>query len=88
MSENIFFNPGDSIASDFDFNKAYVSAQIYRHKAEKPVLIVQEKDGRPYFIFDEDAAIDQETDEAKKLSKKFSQENVNHLNSWVLAVAS
>lgn len=43
MSENIFFNPGDSIASDFDFNKAYVSAQIYRHKTEKPVLIVQEK---------------------------------------------
>ena len=68
MSENIFFNPGNSIASDFDFNKAYVSAQIYRHKAEKPVLIVQEKDGRPYFIFDEDAAIDQETDEAKKFS--------------------
>ena len=68
MSENIFFNPGDSIASDFDFNKAYVSAQIYRHKTEKPVLIVQEKDGRPYFIFDEYAAIEQETDEAKKFS--------------------
>lgn len=68
MSENIFFNPGDSIASDFDFNKAYVSAQIYRHKTEKPVLIVQEKDGHPYFIFDEDAAIAQETAEAKKFS--------------------
>ena len=68
MSENIFFNPGDSIASDFDFNKAYVSAQIYRHKAEKPGLIVQEKDGHPYFIFDEVAAIAQETAEAKKFS--------------------
>ncbi len=53
MSENIFFNPGDSIASDFDFENAYVAAQIYHHKAAKPVLIAQEKDGKPYFIFDE-----------------------------------
>ena len=51
MSENIFFNPGDSIASDFDFNKAYVSAQIYRHKTEKPVLIVQEKDETGLLLF-------------------------------------
>ena len=34
MSENIFFNPGDSIASDFDFENAYVAAQIYHHKEE------------------------------------------------------
>ncbi len=53
MSENIFFNPGDSIASDFDFENAYVAAQIYHHKAAKPVLIAQEKDGKPYFIFED-----------------------------------
>lgn len=68
MSESVFFNPGDSIASDFDFNKAYVSARIYRRKTEKPVLIVQEKDGRPYFIFDEDAAVEQEEQAAREFS--------------------
>ena len=52
MSENVFFNPGQAIASDFDFNKAYVAAQIYHHKAQKPVLVVQEKDGQPFGIFD------------------------------------
>lgn len=72
MSENVFFNPGDSISSDYDFNKAYVSAQIYHNKAAKPVLIVQEKDGKPYFIFDEEAALEQEAAEAKpfKVVKK------------------
>ena len=62
MSENVFFNPGQAIASDFDFNKAYVAAQIYHHKAQKPVLVVQEKDGQPFVIFDEQA------EEAKRYS--------------------
>jgi len=68
MSENVFFNPGQAIASDFDFNKAYVAAQIYHHKAQKPVLVVQEKDGQPYVIFDEQAALDSEkaANEARK----------------------
>ena len=64
MSENVFFNPGQAIASDFDFNKAYVAAQ----KAQKPVLVVQEKDGQPFVIFDEQAALDSEKEEAKRYS--------------------
>ncbi len=32
MSEDVFFNPGQSISSDFDYNKAYVAAQIYHVK--------------------------------------------------------
>lgn len=53
MSEDVFFNPGQSVSSDYDFNKAYVSAQIYHHKSKKPVVVVQEKDGQPYLIFEE-----------------------------------
>ena len=68
MSENVFFNPGQAIASDFDFNKAYVAAQIYHHKAKKPVLVVQEKDGQPFVIFDEQAALDSEKEETKRYS--------------------
>ena len=38
------------------------------HKAAKPVLIAQEKDGKPYFIFDEAAAIAEEHAKAKEFS--------------------
>ena len=52
MSENVFFNPGQSISSSYDFDKAYTAAKIYHMKADNSVLIVQEKDGQPYVIFD------------------------------------
>ena len=66
MSEDVFFNPGDSISSAFDFDNAYVAAQIYHRKAEKPVLVAKEKDGKAYFVFDEAVAIAQEHEEAKR----------------------
>lgn len=66
MSENFFFNPGDSIASEYDFDSAYVAAQIYHKKVERPILITREKDGKPYFIFDEAAALAEEKAEAKR----------------------
>ncbi|HIX02168.1 MAG TPA: hypothetical protein H9861_05370 [Candidatus Ligilactobacillus excrementigallinarum] len=66
MSEDVFFNPGQSIASDYDYNKAYVAAQIYHQKVEKPVLVVKEKDNQPYVIFDEEAAIEEENQEKKQ----------------------
>ncbi|KRM17882.1 hypothetical protein FC40_GL001090 [Ligilactobacillus hayakitensis DSM 18933 = JCM 14209] len=68
MSEDVFFNPGQSISSSYDFSKAYVSAKIYHKKADNPVLIVQEKDGKPYVIFDEQAALKAKKDEAKRYS--------------------
>lgn len=43
MSENVFFNPGQSISSSYDFDKAYTAAKIYHMKADNSVLIVQEK---------------------------------------------
>ena len=52
MSENVFFNPGQSISSSYDFDKAYTAAKIHHMKADNSVLIVQEKDGQPYVIFD------------------------------------
>lgn len=66
MSEDVFFNPGQSISSDFDYNKAYVAAQIYHEKVKKPVLVVKEEDNKPYIVFDEEAAIEEENQEAQQ----------------------
>lgn len=60
MNEDIFFNPGQSIASDYDYNKAYIAAQVYHQKVEKPVLVVKEENDKPYIVFDEKAAIEEE----------------------------
>lgn len=65
MSENIFFNPGQSIASEYDFNKAYVAAKLYHAKAKKPVLLTQQTDGQVYYIFDEDAALKEQHEHAQ-----------------------
>ena len=63
MSEDVFFNPGQSISSAFDYNKAYVAAQIYHEKVKKPVLVVKEEDNKPYIVFNEEAAIEEEHQE-------------------------
>lgn len=57
MSENVFFNPGQSLASEYDFDKAYIAAKIHHAKSKQPILLVQEKDGQTYYIFDEAAAL-------------------------------
>ena len=68
MSESIFFNSWQSISSSFDFDEAYTAAKIYRHKAAKPLLIVQEKDGQPYYVFDESQAVKEENAKAKEFA--------------------
>ncbi|HJE97953.1 hypothetical protein [Ligilactobacillus acidipiscis] len=68
MSENVFFNPGQSVSSDYDFDKAYVAAKIYHDKSKKPVVVVREKDGQPYLIFDEQAAQNTKLDENSEYS--------------------
>ena len=68
MSENVFFNPGQSIASYYDLYKDYTADKIYYLKSDNSVLIVQEKDGQPYVIFDEAKALQQEAAEGKKYS--------------------
>ena len=63
MSEDVFFNPAHSISSDCDYNKAYVAAQIYHEKVKKPVLVVKEEDNKPFIVFNEEAAIEEEHQE-------------------------
>ncbi|KRL01812.1 hypothetical protein [Liquorilactobacillus capillatus] len=66
MSENVLFNPGQAISSTFDFNEAYVSAQIYQKKRNKPLLVVQEEDGKLYCVFDKAAAEQETTSQSKQ----------------------
>lgn len=63
MNEDVFFNPGHSIASDYDYNKAYIAAQIYHQKIEQPVLVVKGTKEQSYVVFDEAAAIAEENKE-------------------------
>ena len=59
MSENIFFNPGQAVASSFDYHEAYVAAKIYRQKNNHELLLVQEEGtGKPYYVFDAAATKD------------------------------
>ncbi|MFT8461199.1 hypothetical protein [Liquorilactobacillus ghanensis] len=59
MSEKVFFNPGQAVASSFDYHEAYVAAKIYRQKSNHELLLVQEKNnGKSYFVFDATAAND------------------------------
>ena len=53
MSEDVLFNPGQAIASSYDYHEAYVAAQIYHQKNEHEALLVQEKkNGKMYYVFD------------------------------------
>lgn len=67
MNEDVFFNPGQSIASDYDYNKAYIAAQVYHQKVEKPVLLVKRKGDQSYLVFDEEAAVAEEKRETKNV---------------------
>ena len=49
-------------------------------KADNSVLIVQEKDGQPYVIFDEAKALQQEAAEGKKYSVI---KRVSHDKEWL-----
>ena len=71
MSEDVFFNPGQSISSDFDYNKAYVAAQIYHEKVKKPVLVVKKEKDKPYIVFNEEAAIEEEKQEQLENAKQY-----------------
>lgn len=61
MSENVFFNPGDAIANDFDFQAARRSAQIF--KADHAVnegLVVAKDDSGKFAVFYEAAGTPEE----------------------------
>ncbi|KRM87313.1 hypothetical protein [Liquorilactobacillus vini] len=53
MSEDILFNPGQAIASSYDYHSAYVAAQIYHQKSNHELLLVKDKnDKKMYYVFD------------------------------------
>lgn len=59
MNEIVFFNPGDAIASGYDFNEALRSAEIFhRDQKQHELMIVKEVDGETYAIFN---AVDAKT---------------------------
>ncbi|WP_281165871.1 hypothetical protein [Liquorilactobacillus sicerae] len=53
MSEDILFNPGQAIASSYDYHNAYVVAQIYHQKNDHELLLVKDKsNNKMYYVFD------------------------------------
>lgn len=59
-NENVFFNPGDAIASSYDFKAARRSAQIYKEKqtTDKRLVIAKNKKNGIYAIYYADDALD------------------------------
>lgn len=59
-NENVFFNPGDAIASSHDFKEARRSAQIYKQTegTAKRLVIAKNKDNGIYAIYYADDALD------------------------------
>lgn len=71
-SENVFFNPGDAIASSHDFKEARRSAQII--KADKPtagpIVIAQNAKSGKYAIYFADKTRDDKHGEPYKITEK------------------
>ena len=71
-NENIFFNPGDAIASSHDYKEARRSAQII--KADKPtagqIVIAQNSKNGKYAIYFADKARDEAHGEPYKIKDK------------------
>ncbi|GAA2865871.1 hypothetical protein [Lactobacillus intestinalis] len=71
-NENVFFNPGDAIASSHDFKEARRSAQII--KADKPtagqIVIAQNAKSGKYAIYFADKARDDKHGEPYKITEK------------------
>ena len=71
-NENVFFNPGDAIASSHDFKEARRSAQII--KAEKPtagqLIIAKNAKNGKYAIYLADSVRDQNHGPPYKIADK------------------
>ncbi|WP_125706476.1 hypothetical protein [Lacticaseibacillus daqingensis] len=65
MDETIFFNPGDAIARDFDFQAARRSAEIFKvqHAADQGLVVAKDETGK-FAVFYEGADVDPEAGEA------------------------
>ncbi|MCH3904457.1 MAG: hypothetical protein LKF01_06260 [Lactobacillus sp.] len=61
-NENVFFNPGDAIASSHDFKEARRSAQIYKQEegTTKKLVIAKNKDNGIYAIYYADNVVDEQ----------------------------
>ncbi|WP_127849202.1 hypothetical protein [Lacticaseibacillus hulanensis] len=58
MSESIFFNQGDAIASDFDFSAARRSGQIFKvnHETKGGLVVARNADGKFAVFYEQDGA--------------------------------
>lgn len=61
MSESIFFNQGDAIASDFDFSAARRSGQIFKitHETKGGLVVAQDAAGKFAVFYEQDGALDE-----------------------------
>lgn len=59
MEETVFFNPGDAIASDYDFQAARRSAEIFKvdHASTKGLIVAKDGKGR-FDVFYEGSSTD------------------------------
>jgi hypothetical protein len=59
MSESIFFNQGDAIATDFDHAAARRSAQIFKLNHETPggLVVAKDVDGKFAVFYEQDGAL-------------------------------
>lgn len=57
MDEIVFFNPGDAIANDFDYQAARRSAEIFKtgHATDEGLVVAQDAEGH-FDVFYESAA--------------------------------
>ncbi|MCI1987000.1 MAG: hypothetical protein LKJ69_11655 [Lactobacillus sp.] len=69
MDEIVFFNPGDAIANDFDYQAARRSAEIYKaaHVADEGLVVAKDEDGG-FSVFYEAAG----QDEAQKAKGRYT----------------
>lgn len=68
MSESIFFNQGDAIASDYDHAAARRSAQIFKlnHETKGGLVVAKNADGKFAVFYEQDGALNTNSDAAKK----------------------
>ncbi len=59
MTESIFFNQGNAIASDFDHSAARRSAEIFKlnHETAGGLVVAQNKDGQFAVFYEKDGAL-------------------------------
>lgn len=66
--ETVFFNPGDAIAKDFDFQSARKSAEIFKvnHEVDQGLIVAKDDDGKFAVFYEAAGAKELTPEEATK----------------------